>query len=73
MAPATEKSYGEAGVLLATDYGGPKYFHKPVDGFMPVIADFSNFSYKECYATGAVSLEMELGRRRRSPRLLCDM
>jgi hypothetical protein len=28
MAPATEKSYGEAGVLLATDYGGPRISHK---------------------------------------------
>jgi hypothetical protein len=28
MAPATEKSYGEAGVLLATDYGGSKISHK---------------------------------------------
>jgi hypothetical protein len=27
MAPGTEKSYGEAGVLLATDYGGLKCFH----------------------------------------------
>jgi hypothetical protein len=26
MAPATEKSYGEARVLLATDYGGPKNY-----------------------------------------------
>jgi hypothetical protein len=28
MAPATEKSYGEAGVLLATDYGGPRISHE---------------------------------------------
>jgi hypothetical protein len=28
MAPATEKSYGEAGVLLATDYGELRNFHK---------------------------------------------
>ncbi len=28
LAPATEKSYGEAGVLLATDYGELRNFHK---------------------------------------------
>jgi hypothetical protein len=28
LAPATEKSYGEVGVLLATGFGGPKNFHK---------------------------------------------
>jgi hypothetical protein len=28
MAPATEKFYGEAGVLLATDYGGRKISHE---------------------------------------------
>jgi hypothetical protein len=31
LAPATEKSYGEAGVLLATGYGGPKNFPKPCE------------------------------------------
>jgi hypothetical protein len=31
MAPASEKSYGEVGVLLANDYGGPKIFHKLPD------------------------------------------
>jgi hypothetical protein len=28
MAPATENFYGEAGVLLATDYGGRKISHE---------------------------------------------
>jgi hypothetical protein len=28
LAPATEKFYGAAGVLLATDYGGPKNFYE---------------------------------------------
>jgi hypothetical protein len=28
MAPATEKFYGEAGVLLASDYGGRKISHE---------------------------------------------
>jgi hypothetical protein len=28
LAPATEKFYGVAGVLLATDYGGPKNFYE---------------------------------------------
>ncbi len=28
MAPATERSYGEAGVLLATDYGELKISHE---------------------------------------------
>jgi hypothetical protein len=31
LAPATKKSYGEAGVLLASGYGGPKIFPKPCE------------------------------------------
>jgi hypothetical protein len=58
MAPATEKSYGEAGILLATDYGELKISHKLTN----VMAEGhgENACQEKFIAFGSLSLSFSL-------------
>jgi hypothetical protein len=55
LAPATEKSYGEVGVLLATGYGGQKNVHELCRNYMA-----EGYGEKACHKKNQCQLSLSL-------------